>query len=75
MKKLKLTALDAQEMSRRSQAEVLGGKSYNCSCGCKEENNGGSTTAANKQANIEKGLVTPGVDVCDSIIGQITITW
>lgn len=42
-----------------------------CSCGCQ----GPSSTADNKNANIEGGLTTPGFEPCDSIFKGITVTW
>lgn len=72
MKQLKLNELEAMKLSERQLSKVTGGSErLNCSCGC----NGPSSTKDNKTANIEGGLQSPGVDVCDSIFSSITVTW
>ncbi|GAB6959642.1 hypothetical protein JCM15754A_09770 [Prevotella aurantiaca JCM 15754] len=74
--KINLFLTEEQHLSD-AQMNVLHGGSdelsceKSCSCGCQ----GRSTTADNKQANIAKGVKTPGFDACDSILKEFTVTW
>jgi natural product precursor len=58
MKTMKLNALENQSLSNREMKAVRGGE--NCGCGCKYENNNGSSTSANNSANSAGGLHSPG---------------
>ena len=76
MKSLKLNQLDSQRLAEKEMLNVTGGQggwrydigpngTYTryCTCGCAYENNGGSSTEDNKNANYSggtSGLRTPG---------------
>lgn len=76
MKSLKLNQLDSQRLAEKEMLNVNGGQggwrydvapngTYTryCTCGCAYENNGGSSTEDNKNANYSggtSGLRTPG---------------
>lgn len=65
--------LSETQMSLIKGGNVLEASSAakNCSCGCK----GPSSTTDNKSANINGGLISPGVEVCDSIFKKYSVTW
>ncbi|MDR1199880.1 MAG: TIGR04149 family rSAM-modified RiPP [Prevotellaceae bacterium] len=65
MKKINLNVLAKNTMKEKEINHVKGG--YNddcldacCGCGCAYANNGGSSIAANRDANAAGGLFTPG---------------
>ena len=76
MKSLKLNQLDSQRLAEKEMLNVTGGQggwrydigpngTYTryCTCGCAYENNGGSSTEDNNNANYSggtSGLRTPG---------------
>lgn len=42
--------------------EIKGGYSSHCSCACAYQNQGGSSTCENSEANYRKGWHSPGYD-------------
>jgi natural product precursor len=58
MKKMKLNALENQNLSNKEMNKVRGGDG--CGCGCAYANSGGSSTGDNANANAAGGLHSPG---------------
>jgi natural product precursor len=56
MKNLKLTALEADELSKKAMNNINGGKYTACGCGCAYATQGGSSTGDNGHANLSGGL-------------------
>lgn len=56
MKKLKLNLLSQYALSEKEMHRVNGGTVECCSCGCNYENNQGSTSSDNANANKSGGL-------------------
>jgi natural product precursor len=69
MKNLKLNKLEERNLSERQMRKIEAGRctwtegiwdmAATCACGCAYANSGGSSTAANGQANRARGLCTP----------------
>lgn len=55
MKNLKLTALEADELSKKAMKSINGGH-YSCGCSCYYANQGGSSSSDNGNANYDSGL-------------------
>lgn len=55
MKNLKLTALEADELSKKAMKSINGGFT-SCGCGCAYANSGGSSSQNNGLANAGTGL-------------------
>jgi len=65
MKTLKLTAFEADALSKKEMGKVLGGYTV-CGCGCQYADQGGASTAGNGTANNKGGaLVSPNVPLED----------
>jgi natural product precursor len=69
MKNLKLNKLEERNLSEKQMRKIEAGNctwtegngthTAACACGCAYANSGGSSTAANGQANRARGLCTP----------------
>jgi natural product precursor len=55
MKKMKLTNLSANKISRKESQEIRGGGDTGCSCSCYYAEQGGSSVDGNCGANAESG--------------------
>lgn len=64
MKTLKLTAFEADALSKKEMSKVLGGYTV-CGCGCQYAEQGGSSTADNGSANNSGAFVSPDVPLED----------
>jgi len=56
MKNLKLTALEADELSKKAMNGIQGGQV--CGCSCYWANRGGSSSYDNGSANVDLGTVS-----------------
>jgi natural product precursor len=55
MKNLKLTALEADGLSKKAMNEIQGGQEK-CGCSCYWANRGGSSSHDNGAANFDRGI-------------------
>jgi len=66
MKNLKIDKINSLRFNSGQLSEIkggdVGGCHITCVCGCRYENQGGSTTSANYSANDSSQLQTPGWD-------------
>lgn len=53
---IKISTLSGQALARKEMAAIAGGERKICECACYYENNEGSSTAANADANYSSGV-------------------